>query len=259
MALSNSCSRLIPASIACLGRILSGDNPGTIFSSMKYGMSPTSMKSILEINEADMLKQTEYYDRWRFDYRLYRPIVQFAKDKGIALYCRATAGTGGETVVRRGRPTRAGGAVGVASEKGLVQISTRSGGLEALRELLAHLEEHDVPGKELQFRSPGEGSDGHASLVLSRENLHDLPSVVSGLEGVAGGVTLREGVGAVSAIGSGINASFSNLRKALDAAAAVEAAVLGISTSSFRISVLVEERHLPELTRRFHTALVGDD
>ena len=28
-----------------------------------------------EINEADMLKQTEYYDRWRFDYRLYRPIV----------------------------------------------------------------------------------------------------------------------------------------------------------------------------------------
>ena len=38
-----------------------------------------------EINEADMLKQTEYYDRWRFDYRLYRPIVQFAKDKGIPI------------------------------------------------------------------------------------------------------------------------------------------------------------------------------
>jgi aspartokinase len=66
-------------------------------------------------------------------------------------------------------------------------------------------------------------------------------------------------VGAVSAIGSGINASFANLGKALDAAGAVEAAVLGISTSSFRISVLVEERHLPELTRRFHAALVEDD
>ena len=48
-------------------------------------------------------------------------------------------------------------------------------------------------------------------------------------------------------------------RKALDAAAAVEAAVLGISTSSFRISVLVEERHLAELTRGFHAALVEDD
>ena len=38
-----------------------------------------------EIGEADMLKQTEYYDRWRFDYRLYRPIVQFAKEKGIPI------------------------------------------------------------------------------------------------------------------------------------------------------------------------------
>ena len=60
-----------------------------------------------------------------------------AKEKGIALYCRATAGGEGETVVRRSPPTRAGGAVGVASEKGLVQLSTRSGELDALRELLA--------------------------------------------------------------------------------------------------------------------------
>ena len=95
--------------------------------------------------------------------------------------------------------------------------------------------------------------------MLSRENLHDLTAIVSGLDSRVGGVTLREGVGAVSAIGSGINATFGNLGKALDAAAAVEATVLGISTSSFRISVLVEERHLPELTRGFHAALVQGD
>ena len=190
---------------------------------------------------------------------LHAQAVEFAKEKGIALYCRATAGGEGETVIRRGRPTRAGGAVGVASEQGLVQLGTRSGGMEALRELLAYLEEREVSGKELQFRSQGEASSGQASVVLSRENIHDLASIVAPLESRAGGVTRREGVGAVSAIGSGINASFANLRKALDAAAAVEAAVLGISTSSFRISVLVEEKHLPELTRRFHAALVEKD
>jgi aspartate kinase len=187
---------------------------------------------------------------------LHAQAVEFAKDKGIALYCRATVGSKGETVVRRSAPSRAGGAVGVASERDLVQLGTRSGGLDALRTLLAHLEEHQVAGKEIQFRSAGEGAAGHASLVLSRENQHDLDSVVSSLEARAGGVSVREGVGAVSAIGSGINASFASLRKALDAAAAVEAAVLGISTSSFRISVLVEERHLEDLTRRFHAALV---
>jgi len=189
---------------------------------------------------------------------LHAQAVEFAKEKGIALYCRATAGGEGETVIRRSPPTRAGGAIGVASEKGLVQLATRSGELEALRDLLAYLEERQVSGKEIQFRAPGEGFGGQASLVLSRENLHDLASIVSGLEGRYGGVALREGVGAVSAIGSGINASFANLRKALDAAAAVEAAVLAISTSSFRISVLVEERHLPELARGFHAALVED-
>jgi len=37
------------------------------------------------IDEAEMLRRTEYYDRWRFDYRLYRPIIRFAKDKGIPI------------------------------------------------------------------------------------------------------------------------------------------------------------------------------
>lgn len=37
------------------------------------------------IDEAEMLRLTEYYDRWRFDYRLYRPIIRFAKEKGIPI------------------------------------------------------------------------------------------------------------------------------------------------------------------------------
>src|SRR5215831_14168352 len=35
------------------------------------------------IGEHDFLKATEYFDRWGFDYRLYRPIFQYAKDNGI--------------------------------------------------------------------------------------------------------------------------------------------------------------------------------
>lgn len=35
------------------------------------------------IDEAAFLRETEYFDRWRFDYRLYRPIVEYAKDNGI--------------------------------------------------------------------------------------------------------------------------------------------------------------------------------
>ncbi|MCG6965230.1 MAG: ChaN family lipoprotein [Chromatiaceae bacterium] len=37
------------------------------------------------IDEAEMLRRTEYYERWRFDYRLYRPIVRFAKEHAIPI------------------------------------------------------------------------------------------------------------------------------------------------------------------------------
>jgi uncharacterized iron-regulated protein len=36
-----------------------------------------------EIDEDDMLRRTDYFERWRFDYRLYRPILRFAREKGI--------------------------------------------------------------------------------------------------------------------------------------------------------------------------------
>ncbi|BCU05965.1 hypothetical protein Atep_06420 [Allochromatium tepidum] len=32
-----------------------------------------------EIDEAELLRRTQYFDRWRFDYRLYRPILRLAR------------------------------------------------------------------------------------------------------------------------------------------------------------------------------------
>ncbi|MET0050671.1 MAG: ChaN family lipoprotein [Candidatus Thiodiazotropha sp.] len=38
-----------------------------------------------EIDEAQMLRDTQYFERWRFDYRLYRPILRYAREHGIPL------------------------------------------------------------------------------------------------------------------------------------------------------------------------------
>jgi uncharacterized iron-regulated protein len=35
------------------------------------------------ISEAQMLERTGYFERWRFDYRLYRPIIEYARHHGI--------------------------------------------------------------------------------------------------------------------------------------------------------------------------------
>ena len=36
-----------------------------------------------EISEEEMLRRTDYFERWRFDYRLYRPILRYAREHGI--------------------------------------------------------------------------------------------------------------------------------------------------------------------------------
>ncbi|UCB55449.1 MAG: ChaN family lipoprotein [Thiotrichales bacterium] len=36
-----------------------------------------------EISEKEMLEKTEYFSRWRYNYRLYQPILQYARENGI--------------------------------------------------------------------------------------------------------------------------------------------------------------------------------
>jgi aspartate kinase len=183
--------------------------------------------------------------------------VEFAKEKGIAIYARATRG-GAETVVRKSPPRAPGRVVGVASETGLVILTTANEGPGLLFRLLEHLDERQVAGKQLLFQDwPGRGGSG--SLVLSLENLHDFPALRRDLEHEFDDrVQLRDGLGAVSAIGAGINASFENVRRAFGVLARQEATVLGVSTSSFRISLLLEGAKVPDAVRGLHAELVTE-
>jgi aspartate kinase len=67
---------------------------------------------------------------------------------------------------------------------------------------------------------------------------------------------VHERVGAVSAIGAGINASFRNLREAVRLVSEDGAPILGLATSSFRISLLLEEKAIPDAVRRLHRGLI---
>jgi uncharacterized iron-regulated protein len=38
-----------------------------------------------DITERELLRMTEYFERWRYDYRLYRPIIQYARENNIPI------------------------------------------------------------------------------------------------------------------------------------------------------------------------------
>jgi len=178
--------------------------------------------------------------------------VEFAKEKGIAIYARATASplpgpdpSADGTVVRKlaGRPP--GSVVGVASERDVLVFDGDSG-------VLALLDEFHVAGKQLHVRGD------RLTLVVSRENFHDETRVRAAIaERLGGAVAIDETLGAVSVVGAGINASFDNVRRGSDALRAAGMPPGGVATSSFRITWMIDRARLDDAVRLLHSTFIS--
>jgi aspartate kinase len=183
--------------------------------------------------------------------------VEFAKEKGIAIFARATSSplpgsdpSADGTVVRRHPPRQPGTVVGVASEKDVIVIGAeagRSAKAFALDEVLSLLDEHNVAGKQLHI------AGDRLTLVVSRDNLHAEANVRAALQARFGDrVRVADTLGAISVVGAGINASFDNVRRGTAALTSNGLAIDGVATSSFRITWMIDRTRLDEAVRLLH-------
>jgi aspartate kinase len=182
--------------------------------------------------------------------------VEFAKDRGIAIYARATASplpgsdpSADGTVVRRFPPRLPGTVVGVASERDVLVLSTH--GSVGPDEILAFMDERKVSGKQLHVAS------NRLTLVVSRKNLHEEARVRADVASRFGsGVAVAEHLGALSVVGAGINASFDNVRRGSATLTHAGIAIDGMSTSSFRITWTIERTRLDDAARLLHQTFI---
>jgi aspartate kinase len=182
--------------------------------------------------------------------------VEFAKERGIAIYARATSGappgtdpSADGTVVRRNPPRVPGTVVGVASERDVLVLESDAGA----EEMLSALDEYHVSGKQLHIST----DTAHATLVVSRENLHDEAAVQRAFHTRFGDrVRFASGLGAVSAIGAGINATYANVRAGLSVLRDAGVPCHGLSTSSFRITWMVPAQSIDGASRALHARFV---
>lgn len=180
--------------------------------------------------------------------------VEFAKEKGIAIYARATSGpTPGAdpsidgTVVRKAPPRMPGTVVGVASERDVIVLE----GDAHAGELVGLLADRGVAGKQLHV------FNDRTTLVISRENLHDEERLRDALQTRLGGrATLVDGLAAVSAIGAGINATYANVKVGTESLAAIGIPAQGLATSSFRITWLVPRDRAADAVRALHARFI---
>ncbi len=176
--------------------------------------------------------------------------VEFAKDKGIALFARATDGSSAETVIRRDAPD-AGRIVGVASQADLALLSVKPG-IGALTRLATLVDEAGVAAREIQMRGTA-----RPSLLLSLRDAHDFEGLEATLRDALGeAVEITRPLGAVSVVGNGIDGSLDTLRTVLATVSESGVTVVGVSTSSFRISLLVGASYLDDTVRLLHAKLV---
>jgi aspartate kinase len=185
--------------------------------------------------------------------------VEFAKEKGIAIYARATASalpgsdpTSDGTVVRRHAPRMPGTVAGVASERDLLVLQVNGDWTRAV----SVLDECGVSGKQLHVASFGGGADG-TTLVISRENLHNEDRLRRALTQAFGAdARLIDGLGALSIVGTGINATYENVRRGVTSLQENGIRSFGLATSSFRATWLIERRQLDQAVQLLHALFV---
>lgn len=180
--------------------------------------------------------------------------VEFAKEKGIAIYARATEGplpgpdpSVDGTVVRRSPPRMPGTVVGVASERDILMLDSDA----PPSAVLAFLEERHVPGKQLHI------FQDRTTVAISRENLHDEPQLRERLAARFGRqARMVDGLAAVSVVGAGINATYANVRAGGEALIAAGIEPAGTATSSFRITWMIPRERSEDAVRLLHRRFI---
>ena len=180
--------------------------------------------------------------------------VEFAKEKGIAIYARATQGplpgvdpSADGTVVRQHPPRMPGTVVGVASERDVLMLHAEA----PAADVLDLLDEHGVAGKQLHV------FDNTTTIAISRENLHNEPRLRAAMQTRLGEhARIVDGLAAVSVIGAGINATYANVRSGADVLARIGVAASGTATSSFRITWMIPGEKTADAVRALHERFI---
>jgi len=181
--------------------------------------------------------------------------VEFAKEKGISIYARATTSplpgedpSADGTVVRKHGPRSPGSVIGIASEKEVLMIQSRD-----VDRLLTVLDDFGVPGKQLHVTGTGSEQDG-LTMVVSKENLHQAAKLQIALTTIP--MRWNDSAAAVSIIGAGITASNQKVLRGSKALRELDVRCFGIATSSFRVTWLVDRTKVDEVVRLFHPMFI---
>ena len=187
--------------------------------------------------------------------------VQFAKEKQIAIYAGSTFDRRRETVVRKIAPGKVVGVQAVVSEKEITRVRIIGDSVASDFSWAAGLlEEEQVPIKEVHLTEiPDNAGPSRASFIVSSPNIYGWPEIKQKLAQHLGrAIQFDSHLSALSLIGEGLNRDNTTLLEAMLLLAQHGIAVAGVTTTSFRISLLVPREKIDESVRLCHGKWITD-
>ena len=173
--------------------------------------------------------------------------IQFAKESNIAIYARSTFEPGKETIIRRLPTGVPKGVRAVVSELELVRIRLSSTTAEdSFKEVLSFFSENQISIKELNYFI-NSGDKNNISFLISYSNIYGWGKIKKHLsDAFHGQIQIEENLSAISIIGEGLTNDVEILNDTISYLEENQIKIYGITTTSFRISFLLERERIKE-------------
>lgn len=179
--------------------------------------------------------------------------VQFAKESGIAIYARSTFQPGRETIIRESRATGKTSVIAVVHESDIIRIVFRGKNNKSCGVILDYLEKKEISVKELNFLQENKDEGPRLSFVISKNNIHAWEKIKKELtDKFKDKLSIDESLGAVSLIGEGFSKDNRIITETMNVLSDNEIDVFGLTTTSFRVSVLIRKESIEKVAAFLH-------
>ena len=184
--------------------------------------------------------------------------IQFAKEAKIAIYARSTFNPGKETIIRELAPADRPGVVAVVHETDIVRFiflfrNTGKNFNNSFHMLYNYLEENDLAVKELSLINTEEQELSKVSFIISKKNVHSWEKIEKQMtEKFRKQINIDHSFAAVSLIGEGFSRDNRVVSETISLLRDNKIIYYGLTTTSFRISILVKKEVLEKSIALLH-------